>query len=85
MRFTAFGELYMNQTMASGVIPQITCSIRNLWRRYGSFVPQSLTSHSWRRKKQNLFVNSPNALDGNYGCRSVILHLPSSRLRRLEW
>ena len=47
-----FGELYMNQTMAFGVIPQI-CAVFGTCGGGMQFLLQSLTSHSWRRKKQN--------------------------------
>ncbi len=61
----AFGEIYMKQTLASGVIPQITA----VFGRCGgglALVP-ALTDFTFMEgKKAELFVNSPNALDGNY-------------------
>ena len=60
----AFGEIYLKQTMASGVIPQITA----IFGRCGgglALVP-ALTDFTFMEgKKAELFVNSPNALDGN--------------------
>ncbi|RKJ50488.1 carboxyl transferase [bacterium 1XD42-54] len=60
----AFGEIYLKQTMASGVIPQITA----VFGRCGgglALVP-ALTDFTFMEgKKAELFVNSPNALDGN--------------------
>lgn len=60
----AFGEIYLKQTMASGVIPQITA----IFGRCGgglTLVP-ALTDFTFMEgKKAELFVNSPNALDGN--------------------
>ena len=60
----AFGEIYMKQTLASGVIPQITA----IFGRCGgglALVP-ALTDFTFMEgKKAELFVNSPNALAGN--------------------
>ena len=60
----AFGEIYLKQTMASGVIPQITA----IFGRCGgglALVP-ALTDFTFMEgKKAELFVNAPNALDGN--------------------
>ncbi len=60
----AFGEIYMKQTLASGVIPQITA----VFGRCGgglALVP-ALTDFTFMEgTKAELFVNSPNAIDGN--------------------
>ena len=60
----AFGEIYMKQTLASGVIPQITavfCSCGG-----GLALIPGITDFTFmEEKKAKLFVNSPNALDGN--------------------
>ena len=60
----AFGQIYLNQTMASGVIPQIT----GIFGTCGgglAMVP-ALTDFTFMEgKKAKLFVNAPNALDGN--------------------
>lgn len=60
----AFGEIYLKQTMASGVIPQITA----VFGRCGgglALVP-ALTDFTFMEgTKAELFVNSPNALAGN--------------------
>ena len=60
----AFGEIYMKQTLASGVIPQITA----IFGKCGgglALVP-TLTDFTFMEEKNaKLFVNSPNALDGN--------------------
>lgn len=60
----AFGEIYMKQTMASGVIPQIT----GIFGTCGgglAMIP-ALTDFTFMSdEKAQLFVNSPNALEGN--------------------
>lgn len=61
----AFGEIYMKQTMASGVIPQITAVFGNCGG--GLALIPALTDFTFMEgKNAKLFVNSPNALDGNY-------------------
>jgi acetyl-CoA carboxylase carboxyltransferase component len=60
-----FGEIYMKQTMASGVIPQITAVLGTCGG--GAAVLASLSDFSFMTKSSSkLFVNSPNALEGNY-------------------
>ncbi len=60
-----FGSLYMKQTMASGVIPQITAIFGTCGGGL-SLVP-ALTDFTFMEEaKGRLFVNSPNALDGNH-------------------
>lgn len=60
----AFGELYMNQTMASGVIPQITAIFGTCGG--GLAMVPALTDFTFmEEKKAKLFVNSPNAIEGN--------------------
>ena len=60
----AFGEVYMKQTLASGVIPQITAIFGNCGG--GLAVIPTLTDFTFMEsKKAKLFVNAPNALDGN--------------------
>lgn len=59
-----FGSLYMKQTMASGVIPQITAIFGTCGGGL-SLVP-ALTDFTFMEgTKGKLFVNSPNALEGN--------------------
>ncbi len=59
-----FGEIYLKQTLASGVIPQITAVFGNCGG--GLAVIPTLTDFTFmEEKKAKLFVNSPNALDGN--------------------
>ncbi len=61
----AFGEIYMKQTLASGVIPQITAVFGNCGG--GLALIPGLTDFTFMESKNaKLFVNSPNALDGNY-------------------
>ncbi len=61
----AFGEIYMKQTLASGVIPQIT-AIFGACGGGLAMIP-TLTDFTFMEgTKAKLFVNSPNALDGNY-------------------
>ncbi|MBR4981361.1 MAG: carboxyl transferase [Lachnospiraceae bacterium] len=60
----AFGEVYMKQTLASGVIPQITVVFGNCGG--GLALIPTLTDFTFMEsKKAKLFVNAPNALDGN--------------------
>ncbi len=59
-----FGEIYLKQTLASGIIPQITAIFGNSGG--GLAVMASLSDFSFMEGKQaRLFVNSPNALIGN--------------------
>ncbi len=60
----AFGELYLKQTLASGVIPQITAVFGNCGG--GTALIPALTDFTFMTSEgSKLFVNSPNALDGN--------------------
>lgn len=60
-----FGEMYLNQTMASGVIPQISAVFGTCGG--GMAVSAAITDFTFmEEKKAKLFVNSPNAIDGNY-------------------
>ena len=59
-----FGEIYLKQTMASGIIPQITAIFGNSGG--GLAVMASLSDFSFMEEKNaRLFINSPNALSGN--------------------
>ncbi len=60
-----FGEVYMAQAMASGVIPQIT-AIFGVCGGGMAVVPALADFTFMEEKKAKLFVNSPNALEGNY-------------------
>lgn len=60
-----FGEVYMAQTTASGIIPQIT-AIFGVCGGGMAVVPALADFTFMEEKKARLFVNSPNALDGNY-------------------
>lgn len=60
-----FGELYLKQTLASGVIPQITAVLGNCGG--GVAISTNLSDFTFMTEKDaKIFVNSPNALDGNY-------------------
>ena len=60
----AFGEIYTKQVMASGVIPQITGIFGTCGG--GLAVVPALTDFTFMEDtKGRLFVNSPNALEGN--------------------
>lgn len=60
-----FGEIYLKQTLASGVIPQITAIFGNCGG--GLAVMASLSDFSFMENNNSrLFVNSPNALLNNY-------------------
>lgn len=59
-----FGEIYMAQTSASGVIPQITAVFGTCGG--GMALVPALTDFTFMEEKNaKLFVNSPNALAGN--------------------
>ena len=59
-----FGEIYLKQVNASGVIPQITAIFGTCGG--GLALIPTLTDFTFMEgKKAKLFVNSPNALDGN--------------------
>lgn len=60
----AFGSLYLKQTMASGVIPQITAVFGTCGG--GLAVVPALTDFTFMESKSGkLFLNSPNAIPGN--------------------
>ena len=60
----AFGEVFMKQTLASGVIPQITAIFGTCGG--GAALIPNLTDVTFMTKEgAKLFVNSPNALDEN--------------------
>ena len=60
-----FGEVYLKQTMASGVIPQITAVFGTCGG--GSAVSAALSDFTFMPKENaKLFVNAPNTLSGNY-------------------
>ena len=59
----AFGEIYMKQVNASGVIPQITAVLGTCGGGLALF--PTLTDFTFMEEKNaKLFVNAPNALDG---------------------
>ena len=61
----AFGEIYLKATLASGVIPQITGIFGTCGG--GMAVLPALTDFTFvEEKKGKMFVNSPNALEGNH-------------------
>jgi acetyl-CoA carboxylase carboxyltransferase component len=60
----AFGEVYLKQSMASGVIPQIT-AVFGMCGGGAALIP-TLTDFTFATKENTkIFVNSPNALDEN--------------------
>lgn len=60
----AFGSLYLKQTLASGVIPQITAIFGTCGG--GLSVVPALSDFTFMESKNaKLFVNSPNAIPGN--------------------
>ena len=60
----AFGDIYLKQTLASGVIPQITAIFGTCGGGLGLF--PTMTDFTFMEEKNaKLFVNAPNALDGN--------------------
>ncbi len=61
----AFGEIYLKQVEASGVVPQITAIFGSCGG--GLALIPSITDFTFMEsEKAKLFVNSPNALEGNY-------------------
>jgi acetyl-CoA carboxylase carboxyltransferase component len=61
----SFGEIYLKQTLASGIIPQITAIMGNAGG--GLAVLASLSDFLFMEEKNGkLFVNSPNSLAANY-------------------
>ena len=59
-----FGEIYLKQSLASGVIPQITAIFGTCGG--GLALVPGLTDFTFMEEKDaKLFVNSPNAIDGN--------------------
>ena len=65
MHLNAFGDIYLKQTLASGVIPQITAVFGTCGG--GMAIVPALTDFTFiEAKNGKMFVNSPNALDGNY-------------------
>lgn len=60
----AFGEIYLKQSLASGVIPQITAVFGNCGG--GLAVVSQLSDFVLMEDSAKLFVNSPNVIDGNY-------------------
>ena len=60
----SFGALFRKSTMASGVIPQITCIFGNSGG--GASVLAALSDFTYMVDGAKLFMNSPNAIKGNY-------------------
>ena len=60
----ALGEIYAKQSLASGVIPQITAIYGNCGGGLSLF-PAMTDFTLMETKKAKLFLNSPNAIDGN--------------------
>lgn len=60
----AFGTLYMKQTLASGVVPQIS-AIFGMCGGGLSLVPALTDFTFMESSRAKLFVNSPNAISGN--------------------
>ena len=61
----AFGSIYLKQTLASGMIPQITAIFGTCGG--GMAVVPALTDFTlMEAKKGKMFVNTPNALEGNH-------------------
>ncbi|MBR5360263.1 MAG: carboxyl transferase [Lachnospiraceae bacterium] len=62
---SAFGRIYRRQSMASGVIPQITAVFGNCGGGLALFPTMSDFTFI-ESGKGKMFVNSPNAVEGNY-------------------
>ncbi len=62
---SAFGQIYRFQSIASGVIPQISAIFGNCGGGLALF--PSMTDFTFMESgKGKMFVNSPNAIEGNY-------------------
>ncbi len=61
----AFGQLYQKQTMASGVVPQITAVFGTCGGGL-SLMPAFADFTFLEKEDAKVFVNSPNALPGNH-------------------
>lgn len=59
----AFGEIYLKQTLASGIVPQITAVFGNCGGALG--VLTGLSDFTLLEKNGKLFINSPNTIEGN--------------------
>ena len=59
----AFGQIYLKQTLASGAIPQISAIFGTCGG--GLAISAGLSDFVFMEDKAKLFVNAPNALDGN--------------------
>ena len=65
----AFGEIYKTQSMASGVVPQITAVFGGCGGGLALF--PAMTDFTFMEEaKGKLFVNSPNAIEGNYEAKN---------------
>ena len=60
----SFGSLFKKSTMASGIIPQITVIFGNSGG--GTSILAALSDFTYMVDSAKLFVNSPNAIKGNY-------------------
>lgn len=60
----AFGEIFKKQALASGLIPQISAIFGNCGG--GLAILSAISDFTFMVDSAKLFVNSPNALDGNY-------------------
>ncbi len=61
----SFGEVYLKQTLASGVIPQITAIFGSCGG--GVAISSSLSDFTFMEEKEaKLFVNAPNTIENNY-------------------
>ncbi len=64
----AFGRIYGKQAKASGMIPQISAIFGNCGGGLALF--PTMTDFTFMTNDAKLFVNSPNALEGNYEAKS---------------
>ena len=77
----AFGLIDPKQTLASGMIPQITAVFGTCGG--GMAIIPALTDFTFIESKNGkMFVNSPNALDGNYTEKCDTASQQHSRARR---
>lgn len=60
----ALGDIYAQMSLASGIIPQITAVFGSCGG--GLSVIPALSDFTFMESKAKMFVNSPDAIDGNY-------------------
>ncbi len=79
----AFGEIYLKQSLASGVIPQITGIFGTCGGGLG--IMSSLTDFTFMAEDAKLFVNAPNAIDENKDCDTASAKFQSEETENVDF